>query len=122
MFVGTTRDSFGGKSVIKLEYEAYEEMAIKELETICENIRGLWAVNKIAIIHRLGEVPIGEIGVAIAVSSTHRNNAIKSVEFAIDNLKTSVPIWKKEFYGDGTYLWKENCEPHKSNQTTSINS
>ena len=110
MFVGTTRDSFEGKSVVKLEYEAYEEMAIKELQKICENIRGFWNVDKIAIIHRLGEVPIGEIGVAIAVSSTHRSNAIKSVEFAIDNLKKSVPIWKKEIYEDGTYFWKENCE------------
>ena len=104
--------------MVRLEYEAYEEMAVKELQTICENIRSIWNVDKIAIIHRLGEVPIGEIGVAIAVSSTHRNNAIKSVEFAIDNLKTTVPIWKKEIYGDGTCLWKENCEAQKSNPSS----
>ena len=85
-------------------------MALKEIQKICVKIRDKWDVNNIAIIHRLGEVPVGEIGVAIAISSTHRENAIKSVEFAIDNLKLTVPIWKKEVYGDGSSSWKQNCE------------
>lgn len=110
VFVGTTRDHFDGKLVVKLEYESYEEMALKEIQKICVKIRDKWDVNNIAIIHRLGEVPVGEIGVAIAISSTHRENAIKSVEFAIDNLKLTVPIWKKEVYGDGSSSWKQNCE------------
>lgn len=100
--------------MVRLEYEAYEEMAIKEMYKICVNLRAQWCVDKIAIIHRLGEVPIGEVGVAIAVSSTHRNNAIKAVEFAIDNLKMHVPIWKKEVFSDESYSWKENSETHIS--------
>ncbi|KAI6652007.1 Molybdopterin synthase catalytic subunit [Oopsacas minuta] len=118
VFLGTTRDNFEGKSVVRLEYEAYEEMAVKELHTICENLRAKWSVDKIAVIHRLGEVPIGEIGVAIAISSTHRSNAINAVEFAIDNLKKYVPVWKKEFYSDGSYVWKENCEAQKITEFT----
>ena len=90
-------------------------MAIKEMYKICENLRAQWCVDKVAIIHRLGEVPIGEVGVAVAVSSTHRSNAIKAVEFAIDNLKMHVPIWKKEVYSDGSNFWKENSETLISN-------
>ncbi|CAB3981281.1 molybdopterin synthase catalytic subunit-like [Paramuricea clavata] len=110
IFVGTTRDSFKGKRVIKLEYEAYVPMAEKELAKICRDIRKKWNVVKIAIIHRIGLVPISEASVVIAISSVHRKDSLEAVQYCIDTLKATVPIWKKEVYDDGHSAWKENSE------------
>ncbi|XP_057338394.1 molybdopterin synthase catalytic subunit [Microplitis mediator] len=112
-FIGTTRDNFESKKVIKLAYEAYEPMALKEMKNICEKIRAKWDVKHIAIFHRLGEVPVCESSVAIAISSPHRRESLQAVEFAIDTLKSSVPIWKKEIYEDQQSTWKENKEYDK---------
>lgn len=77
VFVGTTRDNFDGKGVIRLEYEAYEPMAVKEMRNLCMKAREKWVdIIKIAVLHRLGIVPIGEASVIIAVSSPHRREAI----------------------------------------------
>ncbi|VDK53579.1 unnamed protein product [Anisakis simplex] len=96
VFVGTTRDTFDGKRVVQLEYEAYEEMAIKEMHRVCEMIREKFpSVRRAAIIHRTGVVPVGESSVVIAVSAPHRRDAIRGNEMAIDLLKRRVPIWKK---------------------------
>ncbi|KAH1015366.1 hypothetical protein HUJ05_013099 [Dendroctonus ponderosae] len=101
IFVGTTRDNFNGKTVTNLEYEAYDSMGIKAMETICLDMRKKWPeVVNIVIHHRLGEVPIKEASVIIAVSSPHREEALKATEFCINRLKQSVPIWKKEIYSD----------------------
>ncbi|XP_052791715.1 molybdopterin synthase catalytic subunit-like [Mya arenaria] len=117
-FLGTTRDNFKGKKVTQLEYEAYEPMARKEMLKICAQVRERWRVENIAIVHRIGVVPVMEASVAIVVSSPHRRESLEAVQYAIDTLKASVPIWKKEWYEDGTCSWKENsecCGPKKSN-------
>lgn len=105
-----------------MKYEAYDKMANKMLAKICDDIREKWPdVKHIALYHRLGFVPIKESSVVIAISSPHRQDSLEAVQFAIDELKRSVPIWKKEIYGgahEGTALWKENkeCEWSKPGQ------
>lgn len=110
MFIGTTRNNFEGKEVVRLEYEAYAPMAEKEIKKICSQIRNKWSVEHIAVYHRLGLVPVTESSVIIAISSPHRKESLDAVHFAIDALKASVPIWKKEFYKEGPAEWKENKE------------
>ncbi|XP_020615198.1 molybdopterin synthase catalytic subunit-like isoform X1 [Orbicella faveolata] len=110
LFVGTTRDNFEGKTVVRLEYEAYMPMARSEMRKICKQVREKWDVIKIAIFHRIGVVPIGEASVIIAVSSAHRKNSLEAVQYCIDTLKATVPIWKKEVYEQGEPNWKENSE------------
>jgi len=110
IFVGTTRDNFEGKKVLKLEYEAYEPMAVKELKRLCEEIREKWDVAKIIIHHRLGEVEITQPSVIIAISAPHRKESLEAVNFGIERLKEKVPIWKKEKYEEGGEVWKENKE------------
>lgn len=113
LFIGTTRDNLHGKSVVKLEYEAYDTMAIKQMEIICERIRSKWPdVKNIAIYHRLGEVPVKEESVIVAISSPHRRDSLEAVSYCINEVKRVVPIWKKEWYDDATYSWKANCECH----------
>jgi molybdopterin synthase catalytic subunit len=84
-----------------LEYHAYETMALKRLEEVCENARRQFEIREIGIVHRLGRLQPGECSVAIAVSSRHRAPAFEACRFAIDSLKKIVPIWKKEYYEDG---------------------
>ncbi|XP_055633906.1 molybdopterin synthase catalytic subunit 2 [Toxorhynchites rutilus septentrionalis] len=113
LFVGTTRDNFEGKTVVLLQYEAYEGMALKSMKGICDELRARWSdIKHIAIHHRLGTVPVREASVVIAVSSPHRVSSLEAVHFAIDELKKSVPVWKKEQYaaGEGCSEWKENKE------------
>ncbi|XP_053698076.1 molybdopterin synthase catalytic subunit 1 [Sabethes cyaneus] len=113
LFVGTTRDNFQGKSVVLLQYEAYEAMAIKTMNHICNKMRLRWPdIKHIGIHHRLGTVPVKEASVVIAVSSPHRKSSLEAVHYAIDELKKSVPVWKKEQYadGEGCSEWKENSE------------
>ncbi|XP_012272327.1 molybdopterin synthase catalytic subunit [Orussus abietinus] len=109
-FIGITRDNFENKKVVKLEYEAYEPMALKEMQNICLMIRSKWNVEYIVIYHRIGDVPISEASVVIAISSPHRTESLQAVQFAIDTLKASVPIWKKEVYDNEEPQWKENKE------------
>jgi len=85
-------------------------MALKEMMNICTKIRAKWNIESIAIYHRIGEVPISKASVVIAVSSPHRTESLKAVEYAINELKASVPIWKKEVYETGETQWKENKE------------
>lgn len=95
----------------KLVYEAYDGMAEKSMKKICSEIRSQWKVHGIAIYHRLGEVPVEEASIAIAISSEHRAESLQAVQFAIDRVKAEVPIWKKEEYAEeGDYQWKENKE------------
>ena len=108
-FVGTTRDTFQGKKVIKLEYEAYVPMAMKELRKLCETAMAKWEVRRMSIWHKTGDCPVKEASVVIAVSSPHRRAALEACAGAIDELKATVPIWKKEFF-EGGEVWKENAE------------
>jgi molybdopterin synthase catalytic subunit len=85
-------------------------MAINSMKDICQNIRSQWEVTRVVIQHKLEDCPIGEVSVLIAVSSPHRKESLKAVEWAIDELKRTVPIWKKENYGTGDSIWKANVD------------
>jgi len=103
-FIGTTRNNNEGRKVIGLDYEAYPEMAEKELARIGEEACKKWPLCKMAIVHRLGPVQITEASVIIAVSSAHRDAAFAACRFAIEEIKKTVPIWKKELY-EGGEVW-----------------
>ena len=100
-FVGTTRARSRGRDVIRLEYEAYEGMAEAEMERIAGELKARHDVIEVAIHHRVGPVEIGETSVVIAVSAPHRAAAFDACREAIDTLKRSVPLWKKELYVGG---------------------
>jgi len=110
-FIGTTRDHFAGKQVLRLEYEAYEKMALKEMQKLKRETRERWGedIVEVLIWHRLGNVPVTEASCIIAVTSVHRKSGLEAVHWLIDELKARVPIWKKEFYTDGS-VWKSNAE------------
>lgn len=103
-FVGMTRNTNEGRQVVRLEYECYPGMAEKEMGKIAEETLARWPIVKVAMIHRIGRVDIGEASVAIAVSSGHRHAAFEACHYAINQLKETVPIWKKELY-EGGELW-----------------
>jgi molybdopterin synthase catalytic subunit len=105
VFIGTTRNHSHGREVVTLEYEAYEPMAVRELEILEAKAFNRWSLHRIAIVHRIGRVEIGEASVAIAVSSAHRKEAFEACRFLIDELKKSVPIWKREYFADGSTEW-----------------
>ncbi len=100
-FVGTVRNNTQNKEVTQLDFSCYKPMAIKEMQKIAEAVLDKFDVKKIAIHHAEGLLQIGDVPVIIAVSAKHRKEAFKACEFAIDTLKTSVPIWKKEYFIDG---------------------
>lgn len=101
VFIGTVRDMTKGKKVIRLEFEAYKNMALKEMNKIATHVLANWPVHKIIIHHRTGILAVGEIPVIIAVSAAHRAAAFDACRYAIDTLKQTVPIWKKEVFEDG---------------------
>jgi len=101
VFIGTVRNQTKGNRVIRLEFESYIPMAIKELRKIAEAVFDKWDAFKIAIHHRVGVLEVGEIAVVIAVSTPHRKAAFEACEYAIDTLKETVPIWKKEVFENG---------------------
>jgi len=103
-FAGVVRDNAEGRRTRYLEYEAYGEMARAELAAIGGRIKERWSMAEVAIIHRVGRVEIGELSVLIAVASPHRGEAFEACGFAIDQVKETVPIWKKEVFEDGE-LW-----------------
>ena len=104
LFVGTVRNQTKNKRVLRLEFEAYEPMAVSEMRKIAEEIQSKFSLLKVSIHHRIGVLAVGEIPVIIAVSAPHRKAAFEACEFAIDTLKKTVPIWKKEFFEDGE-MW-----------------
>lgn len=106
VFTGVVRNHNDGKSVLYLEYEGYEEMVEAIFAEIAAEARTRFGVSRVRIVHRLGRMEIGEASVAVAVSSPHRGEAFEACRFAIDTLKHKAPIWKKEFYEDGS-SWLE---------------
>mmetsp|Transcript_22962 Transcript_22962/g.46508 ORF Transcript_22962/g.46508 Transcript_22962/m.46508 type:complete len:169 (-) Transcript_22962:112-618(-) len=111
-FSGTTRDNFEGRMVVRLEYEAYEPMALKEMQRLAQEVLDGSCgagVRRVAFAHRLGVVPLAEASVVIAVAGEHRKEAFDACIFLIDEIKARVPIWKKEVYDDGS-TWKANKE------------
>lgn len=103
-FIGTTRNNNEGRKVIALDYEAYPEMAEKELARIGYDALKQWPICRMAVVHRLGPVQIGDASVIIAVSSAHRDAAFAASRFAIEEIKKTVPIWKKEVF-EGGEVW-----------------
>ena len=100
-FLGVVRERTRGRQVRYLEYEAYREMAIPKMRVIADEIHRKWEVDEIAMVHRVGHLQVGEASVAIAVSAPHRHSALAACAYAIDRLKETVPIWKKEVWTDG---------------------
>ena len=114
VFIGTTRDNSQGRKVKSLEYEAYEPMAMRMIDKIIHEAKNRWDIQDAAIVHRVGKVEIGEASVVIAVSSSHRNEAFQTCRFLIDRLKQVVPIWKREFFEDGTIEWSLQSHGQKT--------
>ncbi len=106
LFTGTIRDHNEQDKVSKLHYEAYQEMAVKILQEIENEVHAKWKINKFIAIHRTGTLKVGEVSVAVAISSEHRKEAFEACKFAIDSIKEKAPIWKKEFTESGT-KWVE---------------
>jgi molybdopterin synthase catalytic subunit len=104
LFIGSVRNHALGKKVVKLEFEAYEPMAISEMKKLAQKAIKKWPLKKVLIIHALGAKQIGEPVVVIGTSSAHRQGAFESCRFLIDELKMTVPIWKKEYFTDQT-VW-----------------
>lgn len=104
-FTGVVRDSSEGNPVTGLDYEAYSEMAERELVRIAEEACKKWELGGVTIVHRTGQLAVGEVSVVVAVSAPHRGDAFTACEFCIDTLKQTVPIWKKEHFKDGSSSW-----------------
>jgi molybdopterin synthase catalytic subunit len=100
-FVGTVRSPSRGKTVLFIEYEAFQPEAIRRLDAIRGEAKDKWGVDDVAVWHRVGKVPIGEPAVVIAVAAPHRKEAFAACQYVIDRIKQIVPIWKKEVYSDG---------------------
>ena len=109
-FDGCVRNHSHGRSTLYLEYEAYETMALAKMREIAAHLHSHFAIDRVAIVHRLGRLQIGESSVFIAVSAAHRAAAFDACRYAIDTLKKTVPIWKKEFFADGA-VWADGELP-----------
>jgi molybdopterin synthase catalytic subunit len=109
-FDGCVRNQSHGRPTLYLDYEAYESMALAKMQEIAAEVRAKFAIDRVAIVHRLGRLEIGETSVFIAVSAPHRAAAFDACRYAIDTLKRSVPIWKKEYFEDGA-VWADGELP-----------
>jgi MoaE-MoaD fusion protein len=110
VFDGFVRSNFKGQRTLYLEYEAYEAMALTKMREIGAEMRKRFAIHRLAIVHRLGRLEIGETSVLIAVSAPHRGAAFDACRYGIDTLKRTVPIWKKEYFAGGA-VWAEGEVP-----------
>ena len=106
-FAGTVRDNTKGRGTSYLVYDAYKEMAEKKMKEIGDEAKEKWEVDSVGMLHRVGKLEIGEISVLIAISSPHRRASLEACHWAIDKLKETVPIWKKEVWSDGGEAWIE---------------
>ncbi len=110
LFLGTVRDHNDGRAVVRLEYSAYEEMALQELRRVRDEALGRFEITAAAAVHRLGVLQIGEASVAVAIAAPHRAAAFDACRFMIDTLKRTVPIWKKESF-EGGEVWIQGERP-----------
>ena len=106
IFDGVVRDNTRGRRTLYLDYEAYEPMALRQMESLAVEARSRFAVRGVSIVHRLGRLNIGETSVLIAVAAAHRGAAFEACRWIIDTLKKTVPIWKKEYFEDGA-VWAD---------------
>ena len=101
VFIGTVRNATKGKQVLRLEFEAYQQMALNEMRKIADQALEKWPVQRLLIHHRTGVLQVGEVPVVIAVAAAHRAAAFDACRYTIDTLKETVPIWKREVFEDG---------------------
>jgi molybdopterin synthase catalytic subunit len=106
LFVGTIRNVSEGKRVDGLEYQVYREMAEKRMRAIEKEVKAKWPVKKVSLLHREGRLRVGEVSVVVAVSSEHRAEAFEACRYAIERIKTSLPLWKREM-ARGKTAWVE---------------
>jgi molybdopterin synthase catalytic subunit len=107
LFIGTVRDNSEAGEVDLIRYQAYEPMAEKRLLEIEEETKRLWPMARVKLVHRLGELTVGEVSVAVAVSAPHRAEAFEACRYIIERIKRDVPIWKKERLTGGREVWVE---------------
>lgn len=105
LFVGTTRQFTGDKETLKLDYECYESMAIRKMQQLSDQARQQWPIEKCSIVHRVGTIELGEASIAVAVSTPHRAASFEAAQWLVDTLKKQVPIWKREYWADGSREW-----------------
>ena len=103
-FEGTTRDETHGRKVVRLEYQAYPEMAERIFQQIFDEVLGRWGITNVAVAHRIGKLELGETSLLVAVAAPHRAEAFSITMYVVDRIKEIVPIWKKEFFEDGS-VW-----------------
>jgi len=109
LFLGTVRELTGDRVTTRLDYQAYPPMAEKKLAEVEAEVRRRWPVGDVALVHRVGSLDVSEISVAVAVSAPHRAAAFEACRFAIDTLKATAPIWKRENAPDGAAEWVEGA-------------
>lgn len=117
LFLGVVRDHADGRPVSGMRYEAYREMAERELSAIVADAAERHGTPRLAVVHRIGELAIGEVSVAIAVSSPHRAPAYGASRFVIESIKERLPVWKHEHYTDGGSRWVEGVDPRSGVRT-----
>ena len=105
LFLGTVREMTGDRQTSSLDYEAYPVMALKKMEELADEARAKWPLIEIALVHRVGHLDLGEIAVAVAVSTPHRGDSFAACQWIMDTFKQVVPIWKKEIWADGSEEW-----------------
>ena len=105
VFVGRVRHEHQGRPVLRLDYEAHETLALKELISVAQDARRRWNLGPLVLAHRVGRLDIGDVAVVTAVASPHRDEAFAACRFLIDEVKARVPVWKHEFYADATEAW-----------------
>jgi molybdopterin synthase catalytic subunit len=121
LFLGTVRDNSEAGHVERIEYEAYEPMAEKSLARTAEDVKRRWPATKaVRIVHRLGALAVGDVSVAVAVSSPHRAEAFEACRHAIESIKHDAPIWKREKLADGKEVWVEGVPVGSSELTRAV--
>jgi MoaE-MoaD fusion protein len=119
IFDGFVRDHSKNRRTLYLEYEAYEPMALGKIQEIAAHLHSQFSIHRVAMVHRLGRLEIGETSVYIAVSAAHRAAAFDACRYAIDTLKRTVPIWKKEYFEDGS-VWADGELPPVPSATSAV--
>src|ERR1700730_510320 len=119
VFDGFVRDHSKNRRTLYLEYEAYESMALAKIQEIAVHLHNQFSIHRVAMVHRLGRLEIGETSVYIAVSAPHRSAAFAACRYAIDTLKRTVPIWKKEYFEDGS-VWADGELPPGPSATSAV--
>ena len=105
LFIGNVRDHHQGRAVLRIDYEAYEPMALKELQRIAVEVAAKHGLERVLVVHRIGRHEVGDASIAVAIGSAHRAPAFEAAREIMDLVKVDVPIWKKEYFADGTIEW-----------------